>query len=285
MKKLLLITCFLAVLCFQGKAQFFDKKSSWTIITTNLFDDEFFTISTYKVKGDTLIEDKSYSKIFKDGNFHSALRETEDNKIYVYFPDFNRELLIYDFDWYPGKTLYCQTLYEDTNVVQAVLGSNIDSVQLLDGKYYKYVKNYFGEIGLIRGIGDTRGFFISTFVLPANGNQYALLCFYMDDELVYLNPKYSDCNGDLINSINVVTDNKSKVKLYPNPSNNNVTVEFQGNLNVDAFEIFDMKGSLIKTYKVCEKHKIEVQNLAKGTYVYSAILKNNRKLSGKIIIK
>ena len=193
-----------------AKSQSFDKRSSWTLITTNVFDETFFKISTYKVDGDTLIGDKNYSKILNNDNFHSALRETEDNKIYVYFPILDRELLIYDFDWYPNKTLYCQTSYED-NAVQAVLGSSIDSIQLLDGNYYKCWGDCMGTPCIIRGIGNTTGFFIQTFELPTNGTQYALLCFYIDDVLIYLNPKYSDCNGNLISSINIVTDNDSKI--------------------------------------------------------------------------
>ena len=264
------------------KSQSFDKKSSWTIITTNMFDDTFSEISTYKVDSDTLIGGKSYSKLLRNNNFYSALRETEDNKIYAYFSDLEKELLIYDFDWYPNKTLYCQTSYDD-NVVQAVLGNSIDSIQLLDGKYYKCVKNNAEEVSLIRGIGDTRGFFISTFELPTNGNKYALLCFHIDDILVYRNPNFSYCNT--ANSINIAVDNDSKIKVYPNPSDNIVTIEFLENLRIDTFKIFDIKGSLIRTYEVKGKSKIEVKNLKKGIYMYSAIIKNNQNVSGKIIIK
>jgi hypothetical protein len=277
-KILILILLFTAQIV---KSQSFDKKSSWTIITTNMFDDTFSEISTYKVDSDTLIGGKSYSKLLRNNNFYSALRETEDNKIYAYFSDLERELLIYDFDWRPNKTLYCQTSYED-NVVQAILGNSIDSIQLLDGKYYKCVKNYAEEVSLIRGIGDTRGFFISTFDLPTNGNEYTLLCFHIDDILVYRNPNFSYCNTS---SINIVTDNGIKIKVYPNPSNDILTIEFLENLKIDTFKIFDIKGSLIRTYEVKEKNKIEVKNLEKGIYMYSAIIKNNQNLSGKIIIK
>ena len=268
------------------KSQSFDKKSSWKEVTTNVMDDTFFEINTYKIDGDTLIGDKSYSKIFRNNKFFSALRETEDNKIYAYFPNF-KEYLVYDFDWYLNKTLYCQTSYAD-NYVQAVLGNSIDSIQLLDGKYYKCVKNHTGEVSLIRGIGNTLGFFILTFSLPTNGDKYALLCFHIDDELIYLNPKYSDCNGTLIDTgIHRIetTDNDSKIKLYSNSSNDIVTVEFLENLTTDAFKIFDIKGSLIRIYEVKGKNKIEIKNLEKGTYLYSAITKNNQNLSGKIIIK
>ena len=285
------------------KSQSFDKKSSWAVITTNMFDDTFSEISTYEVDSDTLIGGKSYSKLLRDNNFYSALRETENHKIYVYFPNLDRELLVYDFDWQPNKTLYEETIYLNEDCVnnedcmanpdcfnspgchlhvQTILENDIDSIQLLDGKYYKCVKNYADEVSLIRGIGDTRGFFISTFDLPTNGNKYALLCFYIDDILVYSNPNFSYCNTS---SINVVTNNDSKIKVYPNPSNNIVTVEFLESLNVGTFKVFDTKGSLIKIYEVKGKSTIEIKNLSKGTYVYSANLKNNQKLSGKIIIK
>ena len=284
MKKVI-ITLMMVLFAITVQAQttepIFSKRSSWTEITTNLFDSTFVEITTYKLDSDTLIEGKSYSKLLRNNNFYSALRETEDNKIYAYFSVLDRELLIYDFDWQPNKTLYCQTSYED-NVVQAVLGNSIDSIQLLDGKYYKCVKNYAGEVSLIRGIGDIRGFFISTFELPLNGNQYALLCFYIDDILVYSNPNFGYCGT---NAINLVTDNNSTIKVYPNPSNNSITVELLENLNVDTFKIFDIKGSLIRTYDVKGKSRIEIQNLEKGIYMYSAIIKSSQKLSGKIIIK
>jgi hypothetical protein len=253
--------------------------------------------------------------------------------------------------------------------VQAVLGETIDSIQLLDGKYYQYVK-YGDKSLIIRCIGITDSFFELNFGWPTNGDQRALLCFYMGDTLVYSNPKYNYCFfvaiTDIINvpataiagtplllSGTVVPDNAtyqdiiwsvydegttgatiidgelntthhgtvvvtatvhydmfdttytqnftievkpdvgvnepvqelSNIKVYPNPSNNSVTVEFLEDTDVDTFKIFDTKGSLIKIYEVKNKSIIEVQNLEKGTYVYSAILPNNQKLSGKIIIK
>ena len=131
---------------------------------------------------------------------------------------------------------------------------------------------------------STLGFFIEEHLESPPGFQNALLCFYIDDTLVYRNPNFNYCN---MNSIDTVTGNDSKVKLYPNPSTHFMTVDFLGNLEVDTFKIFDLKGALIKIYEVRGKSTItiEAQDLAKGTYVYAAILKNNQKISGKIIIQ
>jgi hypothetical protein len=276
--KILIFTVFLST---QGiNAQVFNKNSNWAVITTNIFDETFYDISNYSINGDTLIENVVYSKILKNGNFYSALRETDDNKIYTYFSDLEKELLIYDFNWYPNKTLYCQTSYENS-VVQAVLGSEIDSIRLLDGKYYKCIYDNVGKVSLIRGLGDIRGFFISTFELPTNGYQFALLYFYTDSLLIYCNPDYNYCNT---NSITVNTRENSKIKVYPNPSDGNIIIEFQDGLYIETLEIFDTKGSLIKTYNVNGNKKVEI-SLSKGIYMYSTTSKKIQNLSGKIIIK
>ena len=369
----------LLVLCTIVQAQAseptFSKKSSWNIITTNLMDSTFLKIDTYTIGGDTLIEGKNYSKIYKNNKFYNALRETEDNKIYLYrhneFP--TGEYLTYDFDWYPNKPLYIQYPNSgggiDSGAV-VVLGSSIDSIQLLDGKFYQYVNiggTSFGPKLLIRNIGDNFYPF-GPFEFPTNGDQYALLCFYIDNRLVYSNPYFNYCfiaveeiisvpvaaiagtpltlSGTVIpndatyqnivwsiydegttgatithNELNttaqgtvvvtatvhydvsgaVYTQNItievesvgihesvqefSNIKVYPNPSNDIVTVEFLENLRVNTFKIFNTAGSLVRTYELKGESKIEVQNLTKGVYVYTAIIKNNQKLSGKIIIQ
>ena len=61
MKTKILIISILLFTVQTAKSQFFDKKSSWIEITTNLFDDAYSKINTYEIDGDTLIEGKKYS--------------------------------------------------------------------------------------------------------------------------------------------------------------------------------------------------------------------------------
>ena len=112
----------------------FNTKSSWIEVRTNLMDSTIFEITTYKIDGDTLINGKKYSKVFANDIFWGVgLRETEDHKIYTYVPGFGRELLLYDFDWYPGKILYYQIIgFPDEFFILAIIGDVIDSIQLLD---------------------------------------------------------------------------------------------------------------------------------------------------------
>ena len=86
-----------------------------------------------------------------------------------------------------------------------------------------------GKPHIIRGIGDTYGFFYSTLI-----------------------------------------------KLYLNSSSYSITVEFLNDINIEIVKIFDSKGLLIRTYQVKGITKFEVQNLANGSYVYSAVLEKNQ---------
>lgn len=262
--------------------QVFDKNSNWSIITTNRFDESFHEISTYKLEGDTTINELEYYKVFNNENFYCALRESY-SKVYAYFSEFDTELMIYNFHWSPNDTLYHQVSYDsDSMYIQTVLGNTIDSVQLLDGNYYKCVKNLTGDISIIRGIGDTRGFFISTFELPLDGSQFSLLCFYKGDALIYSNPEYNYCNP---NSLNDIKDSNFKINVYPNPSNHTITIELPQNINIDTLSIFDVNGCLIKSYNVRGKYKIKTQNLSTGIYILTASSKNIQKATTKILIK
>lgn len=262
--------------------QVFNKNSNWSLITTNRFDDAYYEIATYKLEGDTTINDLKYYKVLKNENFYCALRES-DSEVYAYFSDFDSELLIYNFNWSPNDTLYHQVSYDpDSMYIQTVLGNTIDSVQLIDGNYYKCVKNYTGDISIIRGIGDTRGFFISTFELPPDGSQFSLLCFYKGETLIYSNSEYNYCNSS---SLNDIIDSNFQINVYPNPSNHTITIELPQNTNIDTLHIFNINGCLIKSYDVCGRNIIEAQNLSKGIYILSASSKNIKKMTTKIIIK
>jgi len=144
-------------------AQVFDMTSSWTQITTNIFDDSYCVVSNYKLNGDTTINDLQYTKLYVNDNLFAALRENE-SKIFAYFYSLEAEKLIYDFSWSVGDSI-CFENYEPINYdpieyMWCTEVTNIDSVLLLDGKYYKTTL----EGNLIQGIGFTKGFLIIFFL-------------------------------------------------------------------------------------------------------------------------
>jgi hypothetical protein len=262
--------------------QVFDLNSNWTEIRYKISDGSVQSINNYRVDGDTIIGNVQYARIIRNGNFELAIRESVDFKVFVYYPETELEYLLYDFDWIEGKTLYFQE--PQLNEVNTYFTINtIDSIELLDGKYYKCLK-VDDEIFCIRGIGSIDGFFSFFFEQPLDGTRTAILCFYKGEQLIYSNPDYNNCtvHTELIKNCN----NDNFIKIYPQPSNGTITIELLSNASEDAIEIliFDERGIIVDSFELFERNSIKIQNLPVGTYFYQIYTPLNQKYSGKIII-
>ncbi len=242
--------------CYISGYHYFEPRSRWTVVQTNIFDPRYYREYNYEVLGDTLINDVYYYKILCDGNYYAALRESYDNKIYAYFSSYNfpfmqpGEYLIYDFDWTPNKTLYCQLLYDNSMFEQATLGSTIDSILLLDGNYYKWN----GDI--IQGIGSLSGFFWYSIPHATDGSDYGLHTFYRNDVLVYRNPTLDGIAEDCNNGISI----------YPNPTTGKFYISNDGK-NARA-DIYDSLGRKIKSIdSLADDAEVDLSGYGKGVYL------------------
>lgn len=242
--------------------QSFDMRSSWSVIETNLFDDSYQVVRAYKIDGDTVISNSVYGKVLCDNIYYCSVRESEGN-VYAKFPDIDTELLVYDFNWNPNDTLYHQVAYDlDSLYVQAILGETIDSILLINGRYYKCIRNLYGEATIINGIGDTRGFFFSTFELPSNGCQFSLLRFNIGNELVYCNSEYDNCNE---NNINEITTNGAMLSIFPNPASNSISIDIEKEYTDLTIEIIDETGRVVYSRNDLE-NPISLDNFVTGIY-------------------
>ncbi|HTA63476.1 MAG TPA: T9SS type A sorting domain-containing protein, partial [Bacteroidia bacterium] len=70
--------------------------------------------------------------------------------------------------------------------------------------------------------------------------------------------------------INQITDINNKVNIYPNPINNNFTIE-TNNTDKQTLQIFDVNGKLVLTQTINGKTNIDASNLAEGVYNLSLI--------------
>lgn len=81
-------------------------------------------------------------------------------------------------------------------------------------------------------------------------------------------------------------DERSLVKIYPNPAKDNITF-FTEHYDVSTIRIVDIAGKLVGDYKGESNQKLEIntQNFAEGTYIYMLLNKNNKILcNGKFNI-
>ncbi|MBI2280652.1 MAG: T9SS type A sorting domain-containing protein [Bacteroidetes bacterium] len=73
-----------------------------------------------------------------------------------------------------------------------------------------------------------------------------------------------------------VDDVNAKVAImtYPNPTTNNINIK--SDTKIDAVAVYGLNGQLVKTVQVnANTAVIEVNNLAKGTYVFDIKSGNN----------
>lgn len=81
-----------------------------------------------------------------------------------------------------------------------------------------------------------------------------------------------------------LTQGKSVVKLYPNPSYGKVSVG-SNTSSLLHFYIFDLEGTLVFQAVLDNKEKRTIEHLKKGTYLYDVFEKDESIEEGKIIIK
>ncbi len=89
-------------------------------------------------------------------------------------------------------------------------------------------------------------------------------------------------------SVDDVLIEPAKFKVYPNPADDIVTVEFEEDHDCCLFEITDIYGLVVKSAKIKSKENmqtIDVSDLAPGTYFFGMVTENLGYDRQKIIIK
>lgn len=77
--------------------------------------------------------------------------------------------------------------------------------------------------------------------------------------------------------------NSQKIKIYPNPTNNLVTIEGITLEEIKTLELFDMKG--VKLMGISNELKMDISSLASGSYLLKITNSEDNTLSKKIIKK
>ncbi len=86
-------------------------------------------------------------------------------------------------------------------------------------------------------------------------------------------------SGHLTQLQNNIVGNKllNSLKIYPNPTQSNLTIEFSHELEINSISVSDISGSQITCNYTKRKNQllIETINLAKGYYIVKLIDNNN----------
>jgi hypothetical protein len=299
MKNILLLIATLSVLSTKSQTSVYhplpDSNACWNI---NLSQPMCFLGSSYEdysitISGDTTINNHIWHKLTtpyvqfnitgscSQQNFpgyQGAIRQDIFNKKVFYLPPAQlTEQLLYDFTMEVGDTVkgYLQFLSSSPDTVLV-----IDSVLIGNNYHKRWLINPCYEIYLIEGVGSTFGLLKPSPGCATDMDDYSLSCFSQDGQTLYPNPS-SDCQ--LITSTNITDLFSGEIRVFPNPSNGSITIEFNHPFGISEVRINDMIGNIVLQNQVSNQNEVNLKNLSPGTYILTIISKEYI-ISKRIII-
>lgn len=289
MKKLILISAsfIFSVMAFcQNYYPLVQENNEWNVLQVifeggNPWDTTFFT-QTYKISGDTIINELAYKKVYKseeempvNWEYEGSIRE-EDEKVWYISHFNNEEILIYDFTLNVGDTMAFQ--YQPVMVVDSIAYHEIAGIER-KYMYFSYINFTTYKELWIEGIGSNYGV-LSSGSGGSVGGWTWLLCMSENGELIYMNPNFNSCfliSND-INEIRTFDFN-----IYPNPTYGLLIIENLNNTKINSISLVDLSGQIIQTFKN-NQSTLDLGRMASGSYLL-IIDTENGLIREKIIVK
>lgn len=313
MKKYIFILIIFITSKVYSQTHFPDSNAIWNVNYINSVGtptDEML----YGLKGDTLINDTLYNKLYA---LSDTILSVENLEVYIggfrqegqkvwFKPKYGNvnEFLLYDFAAQIRDTIWHNvglTTEYDKGQTVLVFNSNYYFISVvLD----KYINNGFEKYNVetgpfdkqmgflwsvrhdwIDGIGSATGIFWQHYVPPLS-NPYTkeLGCFKHNDTVKYQsNLKCNKCFCSGFSGIDEKKNNPDWFGIFPNPAKNLLTIEVQKPYSKIVVEIMDEKGSIIYKKESLDS-PIALNDLIHGVY-FIKLSVDNETITKKIIIK
>ncbi|MFN8287749.1 MAG: T9SS type A sorting domain-containing protein [Chitinophagales bacterium] len=253
----------------QTDFRFADSSAQWNIVVTNNYGVPAHTNHTTAL-ADTFINGKWYQYF---PGYISFLRR-DSLKIYSW-----QDSLIYDFGAKTGDTI---RTYTHNGYYGEVIVSVVQAVDTVNwGRLRRRLTLNSGV--WVDGIGNLNSFpFDNCYGTQAQleYTRYNVLCFFENGQLLFHSPDYPGCDYNELNGINNF-DTDKRCKVYPNPADKFISIEFSeiSNYANCAIELRDISGRLIYNTSVTGNSlQLPVQNLGGGIY-FCSLLQQGRRIS------
>jgi hypothetical protein len=215
------------------------ENSKWNILRESFnpqSQDNDKRTETILFKTDTTINDTLYKNVyqsFKKDNAYSLIgqvRQDSEDKIFFRPIIYNKEFLLYDFGLEVGDstTIICWSSMEESQLnlieikVDSIVPTTLDGVNRI--KYHISSKSrlenewYTSNVWL-SGIGDMEGILYSCHDMDVGGvDLKQLLCYHIDESLIFKNSNYNTCYVDNATFIN--NQRIENIIFYDNATNN-----------------------------------------------------------------
>jgi len=220
------------------------------------------SLQTTILYGDTIIEDEKW-KIFDIGGVKGLIRSEGSKIIFKPHPEYYEigghdesfRLVLYDFSLEKGDEFDYRKV------------TKVDSIELNDGRKHKRIyfgHSIIGEYSIIEGMGnDTFVPFRMLHAAPDGMDGiHRLICCHVDDELLYMNPDFVDCEGTKVpNSIIRENIQSSKVSVV-----DGLLCVIYDNASFDV-KVYNMEGILVSQQRGNQYEvTISVGDLPRGVY-------------------
>lgn len=83
-------------------------------------------------------------------------------------------------------------------------------------------------------------------------------------------------------SLGISSENDTKISVYPNPSSDFINISSE--INADNYEIFDISGAKILSNQFDQNARIDIRNLAAGSYILF-VKSSDNAIAAKVIVK
>lgn len=218
------------------------------------------------VEGDTLIDGQHYTPVFSvrynDSLYTEVYRgavRKDEKRVWIVPKDSLSEYLLYDFSAEVGDTL--RDVFRGDTLHTWVV-ENIDEVNYFDNEHRQWhLSNLQDECSYYwyEGIGFSDFWFSSLDESCGFFSSYFISCFVRNGT-----PYYGNC----ITATNEIPQLSNIIKLYPNPAQNRLNIEYPNNQHQIQGEVFDMYGNFVQGFiEMGTKVSIDIQDLSKGVYV------------------
>ena len=198
----------------------------------------------------------------------SIIQGADTPFVYMYHQECD---LVVPFNRYTGNGYlfdYCNALgYTRVSTFPIVRGSN-NIVQYLKANNVKNIKTSFVKNGAPTG-------FSCLLDPPCHSMPFAYS--YSDTIARYIKQfvlrDISACNNSLINNLTI-----KDIKVYPNPTNNELNIEFNTEIITPIISIYDLKGKEIYKQILASNYSFLIPNISKfvaGIYILKIEYENN----------
>lgn len=261
---------------------FIDTTKIWTVYNRIAEGNNKPTTEYYRFGEDTIINELTYTKmyVFQDteNKWHldnDLWIEKEPGKLYLKSIVGSTQELLYDFTLAVGDT--------SSHRYKLVMDSIVVKDFGIEQRKYYYLHYLIWPdliVTWVEGVGSLFNptmFHDYIFV----GAFTKLICFEEQNERIYLNPNFTDCDASTGTDVNTIFLRENLIECFYEPGGSIKIRNFTN--SIGTFYLYDLKGSLLSKTQI-NSEETNICPPGSGILLYEFKTKKGKTQTGKIIV-